>query len=77
MKLLVSKREANLPLFLKLACEELRVFGVFEEVSMFIFSCIGASDGRTLFMSPVNYMNLVVEKNFTLTYLGSRHIKDH
>ncbi|XP_063952437.1 telomerase protein component 1-like isoform X2 [Lytechinus pictus] len=33
MKLLVSKREANLPLFLKLACEELRVFGVFEEVS--------------------------------------------
>ncbi|XP_071492969.1 telomerase protein component 1-like [Diadema antillarum] len=34
MKLLVSKKEANLPLFLKLACEELRVFGVFEEVSI-------------------------------------------
>ena len=33
MKLLVSKREANLPLFLSLACEELRVFGVFEQVS--------------------------------------------
>jgi hypothetical protein len=32
MKLLLSKREANLPLFLTLACEELRMFGVFEEV---------------------------------------------
>ena len=35
MKLLVSKREANLPLFLSLACEELRVFGVFEQVCTF------------------------------------------
>ncbi|XP_022100533.1 telomerase protein component 1-like [Acanthaster planci] len=33
MKLLVAKREANSPLFLSLACEELRIFGVFEQVS--------------------------------------------
>ncbi|ELU05341.1 hypothetical protein CAPTEDRAFT_193037 [Capitella teleta] len=33
MKLLLAKREANLPLFLSLACEELRVFGVYEEIS--------------------------------------------
>ena len=32
MKLLVSKKEAGSPLYLTLACEELRVFGVFEEV---------------------------------------------
>ncbi|KAK3095524.1 hypothetical protein FSP39_015646 [Pinctada imbricata] len=32
MKLLLSKREAVNPLFLQLACEELRVFGVFEKV---------------------------------------------
>ncbi len=34
MKLLLSKREASLPLYLSLACEELRVFGVFEKVSL-------------------------------------------
>ena len=39
MKLLVSKREANLPIFLKFACEELRFFGVYEKVS-FSFSFI-------------------------------------
>ncbi|XP_014669734.1 PREDICTED: telomerase protein component 1-like [Priapulus caudatus] len=33
MKVLVSKREAGQPLFLKLACEELRVFGLFAKVS--------------------------------------------
>eukprot|EP00794_Sanderia_malayensis_P012166 gene12166-13421_t len=33
MKLLVSKREAKLPIFLKFACEELRFFGVYEKVS--------------------------------------------
>ncbi|XP_019622302.1 PREDICTED: telomerase protein component 1-like [Branchiostoma belcheri] len=33
MKLLVGKRESHNPLFLALACEELRVFGVFEKVS--------------------------------------------
>jgi len=33
MKLLLSKKEANNPLYLYLACEELRVFGVFEEVT--------------------------------------------
>lgn len=33
MKLLLSKRDAGNPLYLHLACEELRVFGVFEEVS--------------------------------------------
>ncbi|XP_021378535.1 telomerase protein component 1-like [Mizuhopecten yessoensis] len=33
LKLLLSKKEASMPLFLKLACEELRVFGVFEQVS--------------------------------------------
>ena len=36
MKLLLSKRDATNPLFLHLACEELRVFGVFEEVSSFL-----------------------------------------
>lgn len=34
MKLLISKRQANLALFLSLACEEIRMFGVFEEVSL-------------------------------------------
>ncbi|XP_066270990.1 telomerase protein component 1-like [Branchiostoma lanceolatum] len=33
MKLLIGKRESHNPLFLALACEELRVFGVFEKVS--------------------------------------------
>lgn len=33
MKLLLSKREGANPLYLKLACEELRVFGVFERIS--------------------------------------------
>ena len=33
MKLLLSKKDAVSPLYLHLACEELRVFGVFEEVS--------------------------------------------
>ena len=33
MKLLLSKKEAVNPLYLHLACEELRVFGIFEEVS--------------------------------------------
>ena len=32
MKLLMSKREASVPLFLSLACEELRVFGLFDKV---------------------------------------------
>lgn len=36
MKLLLSKKDATKPLFLHLACEELRVFGVFEEVSQFL-----------------------------------------
>ncbi|XP_077996822.1 telomerase protein component 1-like [Glandiceps talaboti] len=38
MKLLLSKREAGIPLFLSLACEELRVFGIFEKVSQRIKS---------------------------------------
>ncbi|XP_033107315.1 telomerase protein component 1-like [Anneissia japonica] len=33
LKILSSKREANLPLYLTLACEEIRMFGVFEELS--------------------------------------------
>ena len=37
MKLLVSKREANLPIFLKFACEELRFFGVYEKVGVELF----------------------------------------
>lgn len=36
MKLLLSKKDATNPLFLHLACEELRVFGLFEEVSSFL-----------------------------------------
>ena len=38
MKLLLSKKDAANPLFLHLACEELRVFGIFEEVSSFLKS---------------------------------------
>lgn len=34
MKFLMGKRDAGNPLFLKLACEELRVFGKFEMVCM-------------------------------------------
>jgi telomerase protein component 1 len=33
MKLLLNKRDAAVPLFLSIACEEIRVFGVFEKVS--------------------------------------------
>ena len=36
MKLLLSKREANNPLYLHLACEELRVFGIFDQVTTFL-----------------------------------------
>ena len=36
MKLLLTKREAVNPLFLHLACEELRFFGVFEEVTAYL-----------------------------------------
>lgn len=34
MKFLMGKKDAGNPLFLKLACEELRVFGKFEMVSV-------------------------------------------
>lgn len=33
MKLLVSKKEANVPLYLRLACEELRVYGLFSKIT--------------------------------------------
>ena len=33
MKLLVSKKQAANPMYLALACEELRVFGVFEKMT--------------------------------------------
>lgn len=33
MKLLLSKKDASSPLYLKLACEELRVFGVYEKLN--------------------------------------------
>lgn len=36
MKILLTKREASNPLYLYLACEELRMFGVFEEVSSYL-----------------------------------------
>jgi telomerase protein component 1 len=36
MKLLLTKKEAINPLFLHLACEELRFFGVFEEVTAYL-----------------------------------------
>ena len=36
MKLLLTKKDAMNPLYLHLACEELRVFGVFEEVSLYL-----------------------------------------
>ena len=32
MKLLVSKKDAHVPLYLSIACDELRVFGLFEKV---------------------------------------------
>ena len=38
MKLLVSKKEANIPLYLKLACEELCMFGLFEKVRNILFN---------------------------------------
>ncbi len=36
MKMLLTKKEATNPLFLHLACEELRVFGIYEEVSDYL-----------------------------------------
>ncbi|KAK3603040.1 hypothetical protein CHS0354_037788 [Potamilus streckersoni] len=33
LKILLSKKEGNMPLFLKLACEELRVFGLYEKMN--------------------------------------------
>lgn len=33
LKILMSKKEADVPLYLSLACEELRMFGLFEKVS--------------------------------------------
>ena len=36
MKLLLTKREAGNPLYLYLACEELRIFGVYEEIGSFL-----------------------------------------
>ena len=36
MKLLLSKREASNPLYLRLACEELRIFGIYHEISNFL-----------------------------------------
>ena len=36
MKLLLTKREAGNPLYLLLACEELRMFGVYEEIGSFL-----------------------------------------
>ena len=33
MKILLSKKESGMPLYLTLACEELRVFGIYEKVS--------------------------------------------
>ncbi|VDP95472.1 unnamed protein product [Trichobilharzia regenti] len=33
LSMLVRKRDADIPLYLKLACEELRLFGNFEQVS--------------------------------------------
>ena len=36
MKLLLTKREAGNPLYLLLACEELRMFGVYEQVGFFL-----------------------------------------
>ena len=36
MKLLLTKREASNPLYLYLACEELRLFGIYEEVTSFL-----------------------------------------
>jgi len=32
MKILLSKKESGMPLYLSLACEELRVFGIYEKV---------------------------------------------
>lgn len=37
LKMLVTKKEATSPFYLSLACEELRVFGVFEKVGAFHF----------------------------------------
>ena len=34
MEILLSKKEAGIPLYLNLACEELRMFGVYEKVSL-------------------------------------------
>eukprot|EP00042_Codosiga_hollandica_P044961 m.449977 g.449977 ORF g.449977 m.449977 type:complete len:523 (-) comp56907_c0_seq1:860-2428(-) len=45
MESLVGNPGAGLPLWLKLACEELRVFGVFETVSARITSLAGSIDG--------------------------------
>ena len=36
MKVLLTKKDANNPLYLHLACEELRVFGMFEQVMTFL-----------------------------------------
>ena len=32
MKILLSKKESGMPMYLSLACEELRVFGIYEKV---------------------------------------------
>ena len=44
MKILLSKKEAGMPMYLDLACEELRVFGIYEKVrfcvTLRISSCL-------------------------------------
>ncbi len=61
MKLLLTKKEANNPLFLHLACEELRVFGVYEEVTVFLKKL------------PTTISNLLQE---TLNRLETEHSQD-
>ena len=36
MRILLSKKGADSPLYLKLACEEIRLFGVYEKVSEYL-----------------------------------------
>jgi len=71
MRLLLSKRGAESPLYLKLACEELRLFGVYEKVNDYLKSMAQTTPKLIDFVLDrieMDYGKELVKNVFSLLY---------
>ena len=78
MRVLLSKKGADSPLYLKLACEELRMFGVYEKLNDFLRKLAQTTPQLTEFVLnriEIEYGSKIIRNLMSLLYF-TKHGKE-